>query len=127
MTLHGTTAARPTLAQLERGYTMFTVTVTIGRNDGPATREARSAVPMSLEIWDAFQTDVRASLDVVYGTGTGVGEWDGITEDTFLAVGLVSDLGRVKTRLAELAADYRQDAIGLVTQVGTDTQVRATR
>lgn len=106
---------------------MFTVTVTIGRNDGPATREARSAVPMSPEVWDAFQIDVRATLDVVYGTGTGTGEWDGIAEDTFLAVGLVSDLDRVKARLAQLAADYRQDAIGLVAQVGTDTQVEAAR
>ena len=106
---------------------MFTVTVTIGRNDGPATRATRSAVPMSPEVWDAFQIDVRATFDVVYGTGTGTGEWDGITEDTFLAVGLVSDLDRVKARLAQLAADYRQDAIGLVAQVGTDTQVTAAR
>jgi len=104
---------------------MFTVTVTIGRNDGPATRQARSAVPMSPEVWDAFQTDVRATLDTVYGTGTGTGEWDGIAEDTFLAVGVVSDLGRVKARLAELAADYHQDAIGLVAQAGNDTQVTA--
>ena len=104
---------------------MFTITVTIGRNDGPATRTAGVAVPMSAQDWQAFQDEVRELFSVLYGTGLGTGEWEGISEDTFLAVGQVADLAAVRSRLAELCVSRRQDAIGLVAQAGDDTQVSA--
>jgi hypothetical protein len=102
-----------------------TVTISIGRNDGPLTRELGVAVPMLPHLWDAFQGSVTAVLTATYGTAHGVGEWDGIAEDTFLVIGQVENLEEVRAKLAALAAEYRQDAIGLVAQSGTDTEVRA--
>lgn len=102
-----------------------TVTISIGRNDGPDTRALGRAVPMAPERWDAFRDAVATSVDVVYGTGHGVGTWEGVSEDTFLLVGTVENVTQLRAKLAELAADYRQDAIGLVAQAGVDTMVSA--
>jgi hypothetical protein len=102
-----------------------TVTISIGRNDGPATRSLGRAVPMAPPEWDSFRESITLAVDVVYGTGHGTGEWEGVTEETFLLVGVVADVVALRARLAVLAAEYRQDAIGLVAQLGTDTAVSA--
>lgn len=102
-----------------------TVTISIGRNV--------RGVPMAPERWDAFRGAVRAELVVTYGTGTGGGQYESSSnadtsesaEESFLALGLVEDIDTVRAHLAALAAEYEQDAIGLVAVAGTDTLVTA--
>lgn len=95
--------------------TPHTVALTIGRNIG--------ATPMPAPRWDAFRAAITTTLTITYGTGTGRGEWDGISEETFMAVGVVLNIDAVRTRLANLAREFEQDAIGCVAMAGTDSAV----
>ncbi|WP_263729975.1 hypothetical protein [Cellulomonas sp. SG140] len=95
---------------------MIAVTVTLGRNVG--------TVPMAAEEWDDFQTDAEAILegctvreDVWWcERHYGAGEWDGIREEsvrvTLLGVVEVRE-AQLRLELAELADQYRQDAVAL--------------
>jgi len=80
---------------------------------------------MTEPTWMAFRNAITTELTTVYGTGTGRGEWDGVGEDTFFAVGIAGDVDALRARLAHLAAQYKQDAIGCVAMAGTDSAVMA--
>ena len=86
------------------------VTVTIGRNVG--------TTPMVDAVWDTFRAQVRTVLstlsDDVFGPFDGVGEWDGVREEstTFTAVTNVpGNPSTVDEQLAMIAGWYAQDAI----------------
>jgi hypothetical protein len=100
-----------------QGLTGATVTVTIGRNIGGS-----DAVPMADHLWQEFRAltgstlanllapDFSASYD-------GVGEWDGVKEDStlFVASGVTSTATSETLRLVleTLARKFGQDAIAL--------------
>jgi len=114
-------ALRSKCALIRKVHTMtkqtHTVALTIGRNIG--------TVPMAPHDWHAFKDAITATLAITYGTGNGRGEWDGVSEETFFAVGVVSDIDTVRAHLATLARTYHQDAIGCVAMAGTDSAVTA--
>jgi len=96
----------------------LTITVTVGRNIAGA--------PMSADHWEALQRRVRTVLAyATTGTGRleshyGVGEWDGVTEDSAkvtrygTAWGQERDADWLRAEIGDLARVYRQEAIALV-------------
>ena len=86
--------------------------VTIGRNVG--------IEPMSDARWSEFQDRVIATVrrhfahSQSFGPFYGVGEWDGVTEESAVLTFLTSYPGstdRFAVDLAELSSEYDQDAI----------------
>lgn len=91
-----------------------TVFVSIGRN-------AANGTPAPQNIWDRFQSDVRAVLTAnsvtVLAQYHGTGVWEGQTEDSYAVLVLVPDPSTVnylRHRFASLADYYGQDAIGFL-------------
>lgn len=94
---------------------MRTVTVTIGRNMGDE--------PMSANQWNDYAFAVRESLQRIvtefWTVGAYKGQWEGTTEDAMIFYGPLRnttddrDLNIAKARLATLATQYGQDAIGV--------------
>lgn len=94
---------------------MRTITVTIGRNIGNE--------PMAQGQWNAFTYSVREALQSYvtewWATGAYKGSWEGIGEDAMFYYGPLRntvderDLAIVKARLATLATQYGQEAIGV--------------
>lgn len=98
-----------------------TLTVTIGRNVGDQ--------PMPHDQWESFRRSVRRTLETaggeVWADARYRGQWEGIHEDAAIVHALVDDeaVDPVRITLAELAALYGQEAIGLA--VGTGELVTA--
>lgn len=96
-----------------------TVSVSFGRNIGHT--------PMPDQEWARFRESVIELVPTRYGVFTSdAGTWqDDVVEESALVLGTVTDqeLARLRDRLAELAAEYKQDAIGLIVQDGTDTLI----
>lgn len=100
--------------------TTHTVSVSFGRNVGDT--------PMPERDWATFRSSVAALVPVQYGSFTSdAGKWNGNAEESALILGTVNsqELAFLRTRLAELAAEYRQDGIGLLVQNDTDTVIEA--
>lgn len=94
-----------------------TVTVTIGRNIG--------SEPMDSDRWEAFQEDIRTILGQGVGresswieTHYGVGEWDGVREESAKITILDADKSHmigVHAPLRQVCETYGQDAVALAT------------
>lgn len=100
---------------------MTAVTVTIGRNVSAPDRYGDLGRPLPRSEWLAFVAavdgTVRArSVDVWVDTPY-LGEWNGQREEAHLWLAQLADdvdLGALRADLASLAAQYRQEAVGLV-------------
>lgn len=94
---------------------MKTVTVTIGRNVGDK--------PLPQDVWNQFVWAITRAFDTItteqWANGSTKGIWQGVTEEARVLYGPVRqdatdlDLRRFRARLATLATQYGQDAIGL--------------
>lgn len=94
---------------------MRTITVTIGRNIGET--------PMEQDSWNGFISTTRKAVEGVtpefWTQAPYKGAWDGLSEDSFVFYGPLSDdvddsrLARLRANLATVATYYGQAAIGL--------------
>lgn len=96
---------------------MQCITITIGRNVGD--------VPMTTNRWQSFRSNADYALrelvgfDQPYELHEGVGEWNGVREDSHKVTVLLKEpidaflQDKLRARLAMLADSYRQDAIAL--------------
>lgn len=96
---------------------MQCITITIGRNVGQT--------PMTTDDWVSFKQSANYALrdlvgyDKPYELHEGIGEWGGHREDSHkVAVLLDTPIDaflqdKLRARLAQVANDYRQDAIAL--------------
>lgn len=102
----------------------YSVTVTIGRNVG--------SEPMGYGLWDSFRESVADSLtmwcrinmrdgDFTLSHSHGVGEWDGVPEDSYTVtaygIGSLADAANVfeavQRSMAGYAGFWEQDAIAV--------------
>ncbi len=96
----------------------------IGRNVGTVT--------LADDDWQAFTDDLLSlvcgipSTDIIDDVLDGRSSWEGVPEDSYLILFTIDDhhLADLRSELARLAKQYRQDGIGLVGGPGTDTVVR---
>lgn len=93
-------------------------TITIGRNI-----ESR---PMSTRDWIAFKSEVKSLFDVVFVEAEHRGEWQGVAELSAVFVGQLSVANPevVAAKLAVLARQFKQDAIGYMVNERHDSLVR---
>jgi hypothetical protein len=94
---------------------MKTVTVTIGRNINDQ--------PMSQYAWDQFNYDVLKAVQSytseLWANAVSRSQWTGVPEDSRVFYGPLRanlrplELSRLRARLATLATQYGQEAIGM--------------
>jgi|SRR5690625_2765488 len=92
---------------------MYSVSITIGRNIADQL--------MNRDLWNEFKSSVKNELLnlnlQLTVSNTGIGEWDGIKEENFIAKGIREkpfaddETDRLVKNLSTLSKKYKQDAI----------------
>lgn len=92
---------------------MYSISITIGRNVGDQ--------PMNEKRWSMFKNEITSQITglnmEITVSNTGIGEWDGIKEENFIAKGIREkpfaddETDRLAKNLSVLSAKYGQDAI----------------
>jgi hypothetical protein len=109
--------------------TTHTYWLSIGRNVPSTENHYRPAGPLSDRLWEGFKSDLRMIVTNHDGTilaeVNGTSEWEGIAEDTYLALVTIPAYAvpNVRNVLDSLRRYYCQDAIGIVGGAGTDTLI----